>query len=99
MDIQEKIAEWKKEFGSVYKAMFDNTAYYFRNLSREEFLSISQKQLAEEGFDSERETVKVCVLEPIVDDKHLSYHPGIITILSEQIMVKSGFQQVEVEEL
>jgi hypothetical protein len=96
---QEKIDGWKKQYKSVYKATFGENAYLFRGLTREDFLAISQKQLAEEGYDSELETVKTCVLEPTLDDDFLKNKPGLVTLLSEQIMQRSGFQQIEVEEI
>ena len=99
MELQEKIVEWKKQFGGVYKAAFGDITYIFRGLTRDDFLAISQKQITEKDFDSELETVKICVLDPQVDQDYLKNKPGIVTILSEQIMVRSGFQQFEVEEL
>lgn len=99
MEMQEKIGEWKKQFGGVYKAMFGDNTYIFRGLTREDFLSISQKQITEKDFDSELETVKICVLDPQVDQNYLKGKPGIVTILSEQIMIRSGFTQFDIEEL
>jgi hypothetical protein len=99
MEIQEQIKAWKEQHKSVYKAVIGDVSYYFRGLTREDFLSISQRQLSETAFDSELETVRTCLLEPKVDEEYLKNKPGIVTILSEQIMIRSGFQTVEVEEL
>jgi len=95
----EMIKVWKEQYGGVYKATVNDSIYFFRGLTRGDFLNISQKQLIEKDFDSELETVKVCLLDPKVDDTYLKNKPGLITVLSEQIMIRSGFQSVEVEEL
>jgi hypothetical protein len=99
MEIQEQIKAWKEQYKSVYKATIGDITYYFRGLTRVDFLTISQRQLSEKDFDSELETVRICLLEPKADEDYLKNKPGIVTILSEQIMIRSGFQQCEVEEL
>jgi len=97
----EQIQEWKAAHGYVYRAKIDGKDYYFRTLNRQDYMIITAKQLqaAEGVFDHEMETVKVCLLNEDVTDEELSSKSGLVTILTEQIMLKSGFQQVESEEL
>ena len=96
---QEMIDEWKAKYKFVYKAPIDGTNYYFRTLNRDDYLAISTKQATlGQALDYELETVKTCLLNEI-DEDTLKAKGGIITILSEKIMTKSGFLQVEEEEL
>lgn len=98
---QEIINGWKEKHKHVYKIKLLDQDIYFKTLSRADYLKIATIQFAEEvpdDFDYELATVKSCLLTEISEDE-LKSKPGIITILSEQIMARSGFQQVEVEEL
>jgi len=95
---KEMIAEWKKE-GPVFKTKIDGNDYYFTTLDRVKYLDISTKGTANpDEFDFELETVVVCLLSD-VSREFLKSRSGIVTILSDQIMLKSGFQQAEIEEL
>lgn len=95
----EKINEWKKKHKFVFKASIDGTDYYFRTLNRDDYLAISTKQAnMGQALDYELETVKTCLLNDM-DEETIKAKGGIITILSEKIMARSGFLQVEEEEL
>lgn len=91
---------WKKQYGFVYKAILDGKDYYFKTLSRDDYMAI-QARVATEGqkFDSEMEVVLVCVLEPKLTAADLKAKSGLISVLNERIMLRSGFQAVEDEEL
>jgi hypothetical protein len=96
---QEKINEWKAKYKFVYKAAIDGIDYYFRTLDRDDYLTISAKQASlGQALDYELETVKTCLLNDM-DEDTIKAKAGIVTILSERIMAKSGFLQVEEEEL
>lgn len=96
---QEQINEWKEKYKFVYKVLIDGSPFYFRTLNREDYLAISTKQAAMgQGLDYELETVKMCLLTEI-DEDTLKAKGGVVTVLSEKIMAKSGFLQIEEEEL
>lgn len=101
MDVtQEMIVEWKAKYGFVFRATFDAKDFYFRTLSRDDYMAIQAKVAAAEiGFDNELEVVKTCLLEPIMEENELKSRAGLITVLSEKIMLRSGFQAVEEVEL
>lgn len=95
----EQIAQWKAKYKFVYKATIDNVDYYFRTLSRDDYLAISARQATVgQGLDYELETVKTCLLNDM-DEDSIAAKSGIVTTLSEKIMSRSGFSQVEDEEL
>jgi len=96
---QEQIDKWKAQYKFIYRAKIDGTNYYFRTLSRNDYLAISAKQSAlGEALDYELETVKVCLLNDL-DEQTIAARSGMITMLSEKIMQRSGFTQVDEEEL
>lgn len=101
MDVTpEIIAKWKKEYGFIYKVLLDGKEFYFRTLSRDDYMAIQSKVVAEgPGFDNELEVVLTCVLEPTMSAAEYKSKAGLVSVLSEKIMLRSGFQQVEEEEL
>lgn len=97
---KELIEKWKGAHKFVYKATIDGTDYYYRTLTRDDYMEIQMKVAQEmPNFDNELEVVKTCLLAPTLDDETLSTKAGLGSVLSERIMLRSGFQQVEEEEL
>jgi hypothetical protein len=98
-NIQEKIKEWKEQHGYVYKVNAGGEDFYFRPLTRDDYIAITMKQvIAQGGFDHDKEVFKMCVLNDY-DEKLLTAKGGIVTVVVEKIMIYSGFENVEVEEL
>lgn len=96
---QETINEWKQKYGKVYRIRFEDMQIYFRSLTRDDYATLTQKAALDlRNFDHEYETFKTCVLNEI-DEKIIEEKAGIVPVVAEQIMIKSGYQQVEAEEL
>lgn len=96
---QEMINEWKEKYMFVYRIIVDGRAYYYRTLTRNDYIAIQQKVVnSGPNFDNEFEVVKTCLLYP-TDVEELQNKAGLVSVLSEKIMLRSGFQQVEEEEL
>jgi len=96
---KEQIEAWKKEHTYVYRTKFDNDFYYFRTLTRSDYDRITSEQAADPiGYNYEKSVVETCILSEhpadIFDKKS-----GIVIVLSEAIFIRSGFQQVDIEEL
>lgn len=99
MEIQEKIKNWKEQYGYVYKCTVGGEDFYFRTLTRDDYVAITMKQVtAPKGFDHDKEVFQLCVLNEY-DEKLLDKKGGIVTVVVEKIMVYSGFENVDVEEL
>lgn len=99
MATEQQINEWKTQHGSIYRANVGGTDYIFRTLNRDDYIAIQGKALMEGvNFDNEYEVVKTCLLEGF-DEQDMKNKGGIVSVLSEKIMLRSGFQQVEEEEL
>jgi len=95
---QTQIDAWKEEHGSVYKVTTADIDFYFRPLTREDYIEIMQLQAAGTQADPEVETVKKCILNNVPDSIYAK-RGGVATVIYENIMIKSGFENAEVEEL
>ena len=94
-----QIQEWKAQYTYIYRATIDGVDYVFRTLSRDDYMDITAKGVTYgPTFDAELETTKLCLLTPI-DEVELQKKSGLVSVLSEKIMARSGFVQVEDEEL
>jgi len=95
----EQIERWKKEYGSIYKITVADTDFVFKTLGRDDYINISLKQATNiSSFDHEFETVSACLISEY-DPEVLKRRAGVCTIIYDKIMSKSGFQDVEAEEL
>lgn len=94
----EQIAIWKETYGYVFKTNISGHDLYFRTVTRDDYIDVMQESAVEEKADPERITVEKCLLNAVPEDL-LFKKGGIATVLYEQIMLKSGFQQIECEEL
>jgi len=98
----EQIAEWKEVNKKVFKVTLDTTDYYYTTLKRDVYVDLLTKQQLDPEFDYEFETMKACLLSPEVTDafkQEMQDKSGLSVMLLEQIMMRSGWQQVESEEL
>ena len=97
---KDMVQNWKDQYGFIYKVNLDGKDFYFKTLSRSDYMTI-QATLAVEGasFDNELAVVCACVLEPKLSEDELKSKAGLVSVLAEKIMLRSGFQQVEEEEL
>lgn len=99
---QETINEWKSKHNKVFKTELDGVPYFYTTLKRTTYIQFLTQQQSDPNFDYEFETLKACVLSPEIGDdfkKNLEDKSGLGVVLLEQIMLKSGWQQIESEEL
>ena len=98
----ELIAEWKNQHKKVFKVELGGTTYYYTTLKRDVYINLLAEQATNPAFDYELETIKTCVLHPELPDtfkQELNDKSGLGVVLLEQIMLNSGWEQVESEEL
>lgn len=99
---QEQITKWKEEHKKVFKVTLDEVDYYYTTLKRDVYVDLLTKQQIDPSFDYEYETMKACLLAPQITEQFkqdIQDKSGLGVVLLEQIMLKSGWQQVESEEL
>ena len=102
VNVGELILDWKKEYKRIFKNEVDGDIIIWRRLKRKEYKEI----LAYEDEDEENRImtkqemmVKKAVLYPFNVDELIEENAGIATVLSEEILAKSGFAISYTEEL
>ena len=91
-----KVEEWRSLYGQVYATEFDDEIFIWRTLKRVEYKEILKIKGADALFREERICQK-CVVWPENYDfvDMASGKAGTPSILTEQIMDKSGFSASE----
>ena len=103
IDFVSLIAQWKAEYKKIYKNEIDDEIVIWRRLKRGEYKNI----LAQEtnGNDDnpimtkQEMMVKAAVLYPFDVESLINDNAGVATVLSEEILAKSGFAISYTEEL
>jgi hypothetical protein len=100
-ELEKKIKDWKEKYTFVYKMTLSGKDYYFRSLTRDDYFDILSLQSTLKDprtFDHDHEVTKKCLLSDWTEDE-LSKKAGISTVLTERIMIVSGFEVSEVQEV
>jgi hypothetical protein len=99
MVTNEQIAQWKEEHGFIYRTIIDTKEYVYRTLTRQDYIDILIRQAQDPlKFDHDVEVLKKCLLTEY-DEKEITKKAGIATVISEKIMLLSGFEQSQSEQL
>lgn len=96
-----QVDAWKEEHGFVYLMEFEpGEAYIFRPVNRREFKELARID-DKDTMNREERLCEMCVLWPQGYDFVLmnKEKAGIPTLISEEIMVKSGFSASNVVEI
>lgn len=90
--LESEILAWKKQFGRVYSTELDGEIYIWRTINRFEYKEVMSVSNTNELMREEM-ICEVCVLFPYdyTYEKMTNDAGGIPSMLSEQIMQKSGF--------
>ena len=97
---EEMIEKWKEEYSAVYRIRLPDPEFtvYFRPLTRPEYMSTAQQAILGAIKDGELEIVKLCILNEIPENL-FENRPGVVTVVHDHVMAKSGFVTVDCEEL
>lgn len=99
----EQIAKWKKEFGKVYKTTVSGEDYVWRTLRRKEYIEIMGQDLdldiSEKLYMRQEKMAKKVLLYPTNIEEQIEQSAGLATTLSDEIILKSGFDSNKSEEL
>lgn len=97
------IPEWKAKFGKLYKNLVDGEIYIWKPLRRGEYkelLKLNEDAIAEDRYLLKQEAVvEMAVLFPESIKEVIQEKAGLATVLSEEILSKSGFDISETEAL
>lgn len=95
---KEVIKDLKEKYGDVYKSVIDELVIVWRPLTRDEYKEIVAAEV--DIIEKEEIISKKCVVWPELTEEDWKKMPaGIPTLLSDNIMAKSGFEQTSVEKL
>lgn len=101
---EQSIQEWKAKWGKIYKSTIDGEEYIWRKLKRKEYVAIMAK-VAEPGTESSRlyerqdEITKLVVLYPSNIEDLIESSAGLASTISDEVIIKSGFDISSTEEL
>lgn len=97
--MDERLSQWKEEHKYVYRTKVAGKYYYYFALSRDDYANIVAQQLQEgPNFDHDLEVFKYAVLSDY-DTQELLDRAGIVNVIAEKILIASGFEVSEIEEL
>lgn len=96
------IPQWKKQFGRIYKNTIDDVEVIWRPIRRGEYrelLNIVVDENEDAFFARQEKTCAMAVLYPKNVAELIEQKAGVATVLSEEILAKSGFDISETEAL
>lgn len=96
--MEEKIKSWKELHGKIYMSIIGGKTYYYKTLTRDDYMDILVAQASNQKFDHDIQVFKKCVLSEYSDEE-LTNKAGISTVISEKIMLLSGFESTEAIEV
>lgn len=102
LDLTEYIKKWKQEHKRVFKNDIDGETIIWRRLKRGEYKNILKE--TEEDNDSQiltkqEKMVVTAMLYPFNAEELIEENAGLATVLSEEILARSGFAISYTEEL
>ena len=93
---------WKAQYKRIFKNEIDGEVIIWRRLKRGEYKEILKADIEEEEdkiLTKQELMVKTAILYPFDVDTLIDENAGLATVLSEEILAKSGFAISYTEEL
>ena len=97
-----KLEEWKAEYGHIYRTVVGPTAVIWRKLRRKEYVQTMTEQSGTPEtkiFDRQDAICRACVLFPANIDDLIDENGGLSGTIADEILLKSGFDISDTEEL
>lgn len=100
-DLETLIPQWKAKYGRVFKNVIDGEIFIWRIVKRGEYKEMLREDIDPENriFSKQESITKLAVLYPINIEEIVEERAGIASVLSEEILAKSGFDASITEEL
>lgn len=102
----QQIQEWKRKWGKIYKTTIDGEVYIWRKLKRKEYVQImsdadidNEETVGNRIYHRQEQIAKAVVLYPVDIEKRIEENAGLATSLSDEVVLRSGFDVAETEEL
>lgn len=102
-----QIQAWKKQWGKIYKTTIGDEVFIWRKLKRKEYVQImseaetdeAEEQLGSRIYQRQEKITKLVVLYPADIDQRVEEDAGLATSISDEVILKSGFDVATTEEL
>ena len=98
LSLAEKIAQWRKDYKSIYKTVIDDEVYIWRKIKRRECIEILncifKNAEVRDGLKfwlKQEEITKTVLLYPHNVDEAIEESAGISTVISQDCLNRSGF--------
>lgn len=102
IDLTEYIQEWKQKYKRVFKNDIDGETIIWRRLKRGEYKNILKETESDEDskiLTKQEKMVATAILYPFNVQELIEENAGLATVLSEEILARSGFAISYTEEL
>lgn len=102
VDLTECIEQWKQEHKRIFKNEIDGETIIWRRLKRGEYKNILKETEDDEDskiLTKQEKMVAAAILYPFNVKELIEDNAGLATVLSEEILAKSGFAISYTEEL
>lgn len=93
LEFKNILAEWSKEYGSIFTTEVNETVFFFRALTHKE-MNFAKKAYSD-NYDRTEYICKICVLDPAIEDYSLDIFAGVPETLCHNILEESGFTDVK----
>lgn len=94
LEFKNMIESWRKDYKKIFKNEIDEEIIIWRRLKRGEYKTILNMNFEDEDskiLSKQEEMVKAAVLYPSNIQELIDENAGLATVLSEEILAKSGF--------
>lgn len=99
-ELLNNIESWKREYKKIFKNEVDENILLWRRMKRSEYKEIL-KNTDGDLFAKQEAIVRQCILYPDIDEVNLLIedNAGFATVMSEEILTRSGFSISFTEEM
>lgn len=97
-----QIETWKDKYRHIYKTTIGDISVIWRKLRRKEYVETMVEKVDSQDtkiFDRQDEICRLCVLFPENINEIIEENGGISGAIADEILLKSGFDVSETEEL
>lgn len=103
-EFERQIPVWKAEYGKIFKSVIDGDIYIWRKLKRKEYTDImssykDQPQVTDRIYERQEKITETIVLYPYNIVELVKNSAGLATTISDEALLKSGFDLATTEEL
>lgn len=98
LSLEQKIAQWRKEYKNIYKTVIDDEVYIWRKIKRSEYIDIHNSIFNNEEVPDDlkfwikqEEIAKTVLLYPEDAEAAMEESAGIPTVISQDCLNRSGF--------